>query len=144
MVKLPNPSRYSKESVKADSTDLYKVNSNPLLDRVTGLLIGGMVGEVYCAAPAVLMMTFTSEDKEKLQVLVDEGGDYGGMERYLLQPVKSMVMPVPRKAIKTTDSDDFTWTINGEPMRVVKEATHMGIKRSTISNEPTIAENIEK
>ena len=28
------------------STDLYKVYSNPLLDRVTSLLIGGMVGEI--------------------------------------------------------------------------------------------------
>ena len=53
-------------------------------------------------------------------------------------------MPVPGKARKTTDSDDFTWTINGEPMHVVKEATHMGIKRSAISNETTIEEKIKK
>ena len=66
---------------------------NPLLDRVTGLLIGGMVGEVCCAAPACADdMTFTSDDKEELQVLVDEEGDYGGMERYLLQSVKSVVI----------------------------------------------------
>ena len=34
------------------STDLYKVYSNHLLDRVTGLLFGGMVDQVCCAAPA--------------------------------------------------------------------------------------------
>ena len=82
--------------------------------------------------------------RKSCRSLVDEGGDYGVMERYLLQPVKSVVMPVTGKARKTTDSDDFTWTINGDPMPVVKEATHMGIKRSAISNEPTIEENIKK
>ena len=51
------------------STDLYKVYYNPMLKRVTGLLIGGMVGEVCCAAPACADdMTFTSDDKEELQV----------------------------------------------------------------------------
>ena len=45
------------------STDLYKVYSNHLLNRVTGLLIGGIVGEVCCAAPACADdMTFTSYD----------------------------------------------------------------------------------
>ena len=38
------------------STDLYKVYSNPLLNRVTGLLIGGMVGEVCCELQHVLMI----------------------------------------------------------------------------------------
>ena len=52
-------------------------------------------------------------------------------------------MPVPGKARKTTASDHFAWTINGEPMPVVKEATHMGIKRSAISNESTKEENIK-
>ena len=127
------------------STDLYKVYSNPLLDRVTSLLIGGMVGEISCAAPACADdVTFTSDEREELQVLVNEGDDYSGMERFLLQPVKSVVMPIPGKARKTTNTDNFTWTIKGEPMPIVQEATHMGIKRSAVSNESTVEENIKK
>ena len=127
------------------STDLYKVYSNPLLDRVTSLLIGGMVGEVSSAAPACAEdVTFENDEREELQVLVNEGDDYGGMERFLLQPVKSVVMPIPGKARKTTSIDNFTWTIKCEPMSSVQEATHMGIKRSAVSNEYTVEENIKK
>ena len=53
-------------------------------------------------------------------------------------------MPIPGKTRKTIDSDTFTWTINGEPMPVVQDATHMGIKRSAASNEPTVEQNIKK
>ena len=121
------------------STDLYKVYSNPLLDRMTSLCIGGMVGEVYCSCPACCDdVTVTSDESEELQVLVSEGEDYGGMERFLLQPIKSVVMPIPGKTRKTMDSDTFTWTINGEPMPVVQDATHMCINRSAVSNEPAV------
>ena len=127
------------------STDLYKVYSNPLLDRVTELLTGGMVGGVCCAAPACADdVTFTSDKPDELQVLVSESEDYSGMERFLLQPVKSVVMPVPGIARKTTNLDQFSWTINGEKMPVVKEVTHMGIKRSAVSNDVTVDENIKK
>ena len=91
------------------STDLYKVYSNPLLDRVTGLLTGGMVGDVCCAAPACADdVTFTSDKPDELQVLVSESEDYSGMERFLLQPVKSVVMPVPGIVRKTTNLDQFS------------------------------------
>ena len=42
------------------------------------------------------------------------------------------------------ETRDFVWTINGEPMTVVQEASHLGIKRSAISNEVTVGENIKK
>ena len=121
------------------STYLYKVYVNPCLDRVTNLLIGGRVGEIGCSAPTCADdMTFATDDKEELQGLVNEGNDYSGMERYLLQPVKSVVMPIPGGSKKPVDTKGFVWTINGEPMPVVQEATHMGIKRSAISSEPTV------
>ena len=66
------------------------------------------------------------------------------MERLLLQPVKSVVMPIPGKARKTTNTDNFTWTIKREPMPIVQEATHMGIKWSAVSNESTVEEYIKK
>ena len=89
-------------------------------------------------------MTELSDSKEELQTLVDEGDDYSTLERYLLQPVKSVVMPVPGRGKKPVDTGDFVWTINGKPMPIVQETTHMGIKRSAISNEAMVEENIKK
>ena len=48
----------------------------------------------------VVIMLQSSE----LQVLVSEGKGYGGMERFLLQPIKSMVMPITGKAKQVTES----------------------------------------
>ena len=42
------------------------------------------------------------------------------------------------------DTGDFMWNIEGKPMPVVQEATHMGIKRSAISNEVTVVEKISR
>ena len=54
-------------------------------------------------------------------------------------------MPVPAGIWrKPVDTGDFVWTINGKPMPVVQKTTHMGIKRSAISNEVTVEENIKK
>ena len=49
-------------------------------------------------------MTELSDSKEELQTLVDEGDDYSTLERYLLQPVKSVVMPVPGRGKKPVDT----------------------------------------
>lgn len=55
------------------STDLYRVYVNPCLDRVVNLLIGGRVGEICCAAPTCADdMTFVTDDKKELQILVNE------------------------------------------------------------------------
>ena len=123
------------------STDLV----DPCLDRVINLMIGGMVGEIPCPIPTCADgMTALSDSKEELQTQVDEGVDYSTLERYLLQPVKSVVMPVAGRGKEPVDTGDFVWTINGKPMSIVQETTHMGIKRSAVSNEATVEENIKK
>ena len=120
------------------STDLYKVYVDPCLDRVTNMMIGGMVGEIPCPIPTCADdMTELSDSKEELQTLVDEGDDCSTLERYLLQPVKSVVMPVPGRGKKPANTGDFVWTINGKPMPIVQGTTHIGTKRSAISNEAT-------
>ena len=92
------------------STDLYKVYVDPCLDRVTNLMLGGMVGEIPCPIPTCADdMTELSDSKEELQTLLDEGDDYSTLERYLLQPVKSVVMPVPGRGKKPVDTGDFVW-----------------------------------
>ena len=112
---------------------------------MTNWIIGGIVGEIPCPIPTFADdMTELSDSKGELQTLVVEGDDYSTLERYLLQPVKSVVMPVPGRGKKPVDTGDFVWTINGKPLPIVQETTHMGIKRSAISNEATVEENIKK
>ena len=53
---------------------VYKVYSNSLLDRMTGLCIGRIVGEVCCSCPACCDdVAVTSDEPEELQILVSEG-----------------------------------------------------------------------
>ena len=67
------------------------------------------------------------------------------MERYVLQPEKSVVMVIPgRKKSKDTQSDVSEWTIYGKEMPVVTETMHMGLRRSSTSEDITINENIKK
>ena len=78
------------------STNLYKVYVDPGLDRVTYRMIGSIVGEIPCPIPTCADdMTELSDSKEEVQTLVDEGDNYSTLERYLLQLIKSVVMPVP-------------------------------------------------
>ena len=78
------------------STNLYKVYVDSGLDRVTNRMIGGIVGEIPCPIPTCADdMTELSDSKDEVQTLVDEGDNYSTLERYLLQLVKSVVMPVP-------------------------------------------------
>ena len=78
------------------STNLYKVYVDPGLDRVTNRMIGGIVREIPCPIPTCADdMTELSDSKEEVQTLVDEGDNYSTLERYLLQLVKSVVIPVP-------------------------------------------------
>ena len=77
---------------------------NPFFDRKTRLYIGEIVVRLLCLSLRFVMMLESSE----FQVLVSEGYGYGGMERFLLQPIKSIVMPITGKAKKTTESEQFT------------------------------------
>ena len=59
-----------------------------------------------------------------LQVLVFERDDYSAMKSYLLQPIKIAVMPVPGRAKRPADIQDFKWTINSELMSIAQETTY--------------------
>ena len=56
------------------STGLFKVYVDPCLDRVTNLMIGGIVGEIPCPIPT------DADDMTELKLviatLVDEGDNY--------------------------------------------------------------------
>ena len=126
------------------STDLYNVYVDPCLDKDKPVDRRNSWGITRHIPTCADDMTELSDSKEELQTLVDEGDDNSTLERYLLQPVKRVVMPVPETGRKPVGTKDFVWTMNSEPIPVVEKATHMGIKRSAISNEVTVPENIKK
>lgn len=65
------------------------------------------------------------------------------MERYLLQPVKSVVMHY--KANRRSPRDlESCWTIYDQQMPLVEETSHMGILRSSTSDDVPVNENIKK
>jgi hypothetical protein len=65
-------------------------------------------------------------------------------KRYKLQPTKSVILPIyPDRKKKREES--FVWTIGDSRMPVVGKATHVGILRTSIPNDPdSIYENIQK
>ena len=76
--------------------------------------------------------------------MLDMAFDYSGMENYLLQPMKSViVIAEPRKrAAKKVYRE---WNLGGVPMPHVTSTTHMGIPQSTVKFSPEeVSVNIQK
>ena len=132
------------------STDCYKLYKNNALLRVEKSGFGASIGTVFCGAPTcaddVLLMT---HDPDELQLMLDIAFDYSGMENYLLQPVKSVIVvaePSKRAASKATaGKGDREWNLGGVPMPQVESTTHMGMPRGTVkfaTEEVTV--NIQK
>ena len=127
------------------STDMYKVYNNKLLDRLDSAMLGVQIGGISCAAPTCADDTDAArKSRTALQTLVSISVDYSGMEHYCLQPVKSVVLSVPAKRDKDSSDDAYVWTMKGDPMPNVTEIMHMGILRSSMSEQSAVKENIRK
>ena len=128
------------------SADLYKLYINDLLDRMVQSGAGGHIGDIPCNAPTCADdMTTLSETENELQTLCNVAYDYSCMERYLLQPTKSVVLPVQNGTKANRQPVTHSWTLGNDKMPVVNEATHVGIRRSQKpSPEASIQENITK
>ena len=59
---------------------------------------GSILVEWFVMCVVLVVRVVIMLQSSELQVLVSEGKGYGGMERFLLQPIKSMVMPITGKA----------------------------------------------
>ena len=100
------------------STDLYKLYGNDELDRLDKPGLGCHVGEISCVAPACADdITVGAEDKRSLQYLVNIGVDFSCMERFFLQPVKSVILEIIQHCGQLEDKD-FQITMKGVPMPV--------------------------
>ena len=83
------------------------------------------------------------EELPPLQSQVSTAEDYSIMKEFLIQPDKSVLLPVPYKAAEKQDSD-FQIMVADKAMPVVTQTMHMVIMRSANSQESAVQENIKK
>ena len=79
--------------------------------------------------------------------MVDIAVDFSKREGYLLQPQKSVVIPINTcKKSKMLEIKDCYWKLDGKDMPIVAQAAHIGIQKSETSNstQSTVNENITK
>ena len=76
--------------------------------------------------------------------MVNTAVDFSTMERFLLQPNKSVILNHLCAVDKRLGVGKEGWAIYDEPIPVVTEAKHMGILRSHCTQESAVAENIKK
>ena len=90
-------------------------------------------------------MLVLSDTQDDLQLLLNIAVDNSIMEKYILQPVKSVLLcranALVRRSAAVTDP---CVTLKGEPIPAVKETMHIGILRSSDSQETVVRENIAK
>ena len=128
------------------STDLYKLYGNSQLQRMENVGVGCYIGEICCVAPtAADDMVIPAPSLPVLQKLVNIAVDNSKMEKYILQPTKSVILAVLDECGKAQEGVcDVNITMDTVRMPVVKEAMHMGILRSANSQESAVTSNIEK
>ena len=126
------------------STDLYKLYNNDLFERLQIPGVGCHIGEISCVAPGCADdVAILTENKRILQLLVDIAVDFSSLERFLLQPVKSVLLQILQYA-RRSPPDDTVITMKGQAMPIVEEAMHVGILRSADSQETAVSHNIQK
>ena len=131
--------------LSADFYKLYAWYANNALLRVERSGLGASIGTVFCGAPTCADdVMFITDKPYELQLMLDMGFDYSGMENLLLQPVKGVFI-VAEPSKRTASKEDRVWDLGGTPMPQVKSTTHMGIPRSEVkfSNEE-VTVNIQK
>ena len=109
------------------STDLYKLYNNSLFDRLQLTSVGCHIGKISCLVPGYAdNAAVLAENNKNLQLLVDIAVDYSGMERFLLQPIKSVLLQILNH-LKRCPTDDTEVKMKDQPMPIAEEAMHMGI-----------------
>ena len=127
------------------STDLDKVYSNNLLDRLTLAKDATKIGPIICVAPACADdVAVTADSSEIMQSLPDIGVDNSKMERFILQPVKSVILEILYGLRRSAPHHSMGWDLDGARMPIVDKTMHVGICRSADSDESAVTENIKK
>ncbi|CAG2187006.1 unnamed protein product [Mytilus edulis] len=118
------------------SADLYKLYINNLLTDIEHSGLGAKIGSICCAAPTCADdVALMSDNPEELQVLINMAYNYSQRERYKLQPVKSVILPVYPNRRKQQEPS-FPWSIGNSIMPIVSQTTHMGVLRTSKPDDP--------
>ena len=105
--------------------DLLKM----LKDSDLGIKIGSLTLNAVACADDVAVFT---DNPAALQILLNYAYHYSNLHFYLLQPQKSVILPIlwsTRCKMKTV----YTWILGEESMPIVDKAPHLGIIRSMFS-----------
>ncbi|VDI14872.1 Hypothetical predicted protein [Mytilus galloprovincialis] len=129
----------------AISADLYKVYINPLLQILSNSGLGAKIGNINCCAPTCADdIALISNNPFELQNMINLAVDFSQREGYLLQPQKSVVLPI-KTCNKMLDVEQGFWKLKNIDMPIVQDSSHIGIKKSQKdSTNATITENIKK
>jgi hypothetical protein len=107
------------------STDQYKCYNNDLLDRLIESHYGVRIGDIPCNAPTCADdVALLAHSRTDLQAMLDMCYSYSRMERFYLQPTKSMILILNDK-----DAQEPQFHLGPDPIPVVTEALHLGILR---------------
>ena len=101
---------------------------------------------ICCAAPTCAddMLVLTDEEVA-MQSLLNMAVDNSILEKYLLQPVKSVLLYILNiTARRSTTEVKPQMLLKGETMPVVSETMHMGILRSNDTQESAVREYTTK
>jgi hypothetical protein len=91
---------------------LYKVYINPLLDILSNSGLGGTIGDInFCTPTCPDDVALISNNPLELQTMIDIVVDFSKREGYLLQPTKSIVLPVKSKW-KSMEINEGFWKLN--------------------------------
>ena len=129
------------------SADLCKVYVNPLRDILSNSGLGGKIGNINCCAPTCADdVALIANNPFDIQTMVDIAVDFSKREGYLLQPQKSVVIPINTcTKSKMLEINDGYWKLDGKDMPIVTQSAHIGIQKSeTNSTQSTVNENIKK
>ncbi|VDI12876.1 Hypothetical predicted protein [Mytilus galloprovincialis] len=107
--------------------------------------LGAKIRSICCAAPTCADdVALMSDNPEELQVLINMAYNYSRRERYKLQPVKSVILPVYPNRRKQQEPS-FPWSIGNSIMPIVSQTTHMGVLRTSKPDDPNpLYENVKK
>jgi len=106
--------------------------------------LGGKIGSICCCAPICADdIALACDNPIDLQSLVNIVYDYSQREEYMLQPQKSVILPVNTNNKISFDKEE--WFMNDNIMPVTTTTPHIGIQRdsqNTCLN--TIENNLKK
>ena len=129
------------------SADLYKVYINHLFYILSSTGLGGKIGNINCCAPTCADdVALTANNPLDIQTMVDTSVDFSKREGYLLQLMKSAVLPVKTTTkTKILQINEGYWKLDGKDMPVMENTSHIGIQKSgNNSVQLTVDENITK